>query len=119
VNQPAQVVAILAKRGGALELRRTVTAVLALAAAHEQLRARQAVAAENALRAAQRLNFGQAIGADRQTGDVIERSATELAIGGKDDGKNTSQQYPRGARGPYSSLASTPGSRGMGEIRNI
>jgi hypothetical protein len=96
MNEAAQASIIFTERHGASELRLEVAAAVATAVAHQQLRAGEAVAAKYALWRAYRLNGLKTFGANRDPGDVVERSAAESAIRGEKDGKNVSQQGLQG-----------------------
>jgi hypothetical protein len=106
MNQAAQAIAVLAEGGRALELRPVVTAVDAQPITPEQLCAGQAIAANKALRRAERTNLSEARFANWDPGDVVEWSRTEPAIGGEKYREDTSQKDTWGRGGPgFSSLA--------------
>src|SRR5271157_4488568 len=96
MNEPAQATLVFTERHCAREFGFEVAATVATAIAHQQLRTGQAVATDHALRRTHRLNGLKAFSADRNPGNVVERSAAEPAIRGEEDGKNVSQEGLQG-----------------------
>ncbi len=96
MHQAAKAAFVFAEGNSARELRFKVTAVLAAAIAHQQLRAEQAIAANHALRLAHRSNGGQTFRTDRNPGNVIERGVAQPAIRGEEDGKNVAKEGLQG-----------------------
>ncbi|MDR3747903.1 MAG: hypothetical protein P4M04_07100 [Acidobacteriota bacterium] len=60
--------------------------------AHKQLRADQAIAADDTLLTANRLDGRQTFGTDRNAGNVVEGSIAKPAIGREEDRKKTAQK---------------------------
>ena len=88
MNQATQRSLVLAEGERAIECRLVIAAADAAAVAHQQLGAGQAIAAQDALRCANRMDLGEAFLADRKSGNVDQGSATETAIRRKENGKN-------------------------------
>jgi hypothetical protein len=92
MHQTAKAAFVFPEGDGTRKLWLTVTAVLAAAIAHQQLRAEQAIAANHALRFAHRRDGGKTFRAHRNPGNVIEWRVAEPAIGREKDGKNVVQE---------------------------
>jgi len=69
---------------------------VATAVTYKQLGTDQTIAANHTLRRPHGLNGSQTLGADGDPGNIVERSATEPAIGREEDGKNVTQQGLQG-----------------------
>lgn len=89
MDESAQAFPIFAERCCPVKIRRRIAAIRAEAIAPQQLSAGQAVATDYALRRSRRDNSGQAFPTYGNSGDVIERRATEFAIGRKQDREDT------------------------------
>ncbi len=90
--RPRKTIFVFAERDRALKFGLEIAAVPATAIAHQQLRADQAISADNTLRRAHRPDRGQTLAAHRNSGNIFERSVTKPAFGRKQNAKNTAQK---------------------------
>jgi hypothetical protein len=96
MHQVAKTAFVFAEGDSTRELWLKVATVLAPAVAHHQLRAEQAIAANETLRLTHWRNGGNTLRANRNPGNVIERGVAQPAIGRKEDRKNVAKDGLQG-----------------------
>jgi hypothetical protein len=92
VDETAKSAFVLAEGESTIEVRRRVAATGTESSAHQQGCAAETVAAYDALRCARGLECSQALAADRDSGDAIQRCLAELAIRREEDAKNVFEE---------------------------